>query len=100
MVTPLDVARIKARAAQEPPVRRAPTISYHAHQQAEAKGFTDMQVLKVALDPTLTYPSGKAGQERRCRGDICAVIDIAKNQVITVYSNIIETPRRPDQEAQ
>lgn len=78
----------------------APTITRHAAEQAKAKGFSARDTWLAMTDPDLTYPSNPKkfpGQERRIRGGIVAVVDIAANRCITFYENVKETALRPDQ---
>ena len=75
-------------------------LTFHARQQATAKGFSEQAVLLAAENPDVRYPSRNyPGQERRIRGGLCAVVDPARALVITVYQHHERTPLRPDQEA-
>jgi len=77
----------------------APTITRHAVEQAKAKGFSARDTWLAMTDPDVTYPSHglRYGQERRIRGGIVAVVDIAANRCITFYENVVETALRADQ---
>jgi hypothetical protein len=73
-------------------------LTYHAQQQAAAKGWSTAQILEAANNPLHTYPSGRVpGQVRHVRGDIVAVIDPAERRVVTVYADVRETALRADQ---
>lgn len=74
-------------------------MTRHAAEQGRLKGFTARQTWLAMTDPDVTYPSGPKypGQERRIRGDVVAVVDIAANRCITFYLNVVETALRPDQ---
>ena len=76
-----------------------PTPTLHAVEQAKAKGFTAEQTWLAVTDPDVTYPSRKAGQERRINVEagVVAIVETATNRVITFYENIVETDLRPDQ---
>ncbi len=77
-----------------------PTITRHAAEQAKAKGFSARDTWLAMTDPDVCYPSNPQrfpGQERRIRGNIVAVVDIAANRCITFYENVKETALRPDQ---
>ena len=74
------------------------TFSVHAVKQAQAKGMDLAAVRDAAQDPTITYANGRyAGQMRHIKGSIVAVVDPAKQIVVTVYENMTETALRPDQ---
>jgi hypothetical protein len=73
-------------------------LTYHAQQQAAAKGWTSEDVLLAANKPLHTYPSGRVpGQVRHVRGDLVAVIDPVERRVVTVYQDVAETSVRKDQ---
>jgi hypothetical protein len=73
-------------------------LTYHAQQQAAAKGWSSAQVLEAANRPQHTSPSSRfPGQWRHVRGDIVAVVDPADHRVITVYQDVRETGLRTDQ---
>lgn len=74
------------------------TLSWHARQQCASKGISEAAVLAAANSPAHTYPNGRyPGQWRHVLGDVCAVVDPAKAQVITIYANVTETDLREDQ---
>ena len=74
------------------------TLSWHARQQCTTKGIAEADVLAAANTPAHTYPNGRyPGQWRHILGDVCAVVDPAKGQVITIYANVTETDLRADQ---
>lgn len=77
----------------------APSVTAHCKRQAAAKGFSPQDVYLAQTQPHITYPSGPKypGQERRIRGNLVVVCDIARNVAITVYENVRETALRPDQ---
>jgi hypothetical protein len=73
-------------------------LTYHAQQQATAKGWSSAQVLEAANRPQHTSPSSRfPGQWRHVRGEIVAVVDPADHRVITVYQDVRETSVRADQ---
>jgi hypothetical protein len=73
-------------------------LTYHAQQQAAAKGWTSEDVLLAANSPLHTYPSGRVpGQVRHVRGDLVAIVDPAERRVVTVYQDVAETAVRKDQ---
>ncbi len=75
-----------------------PRISDHAKAQAAAKGFSLDAVFLAHSDPDISYANGRyAGQARRIRDGIVAVVDEARNICVTVYANVVETELRPDQ---
>jgi hypothetical protein len=63
-------------------------LSRHALERAEARGFTEAQVLAAVEDPDLTYPSNPrehpTGREHRQRGRVVAVYEPATDTVISV----------------
>jgi hypothetical protein len=70
----------------------------HAARQATEKGFDHSAVLDAANDPAHSYPNGRyPGQMRHIKNGIVAVVDPAKQHVITVYEDRTETALRPDQ---
>jgi hypothetical protein len=73
-------------------------LTYHAQQQAAAKGWTSEDVLLAANSPLHTYPSGRVpGQVRHIRGDLVAIVDPVERRVVTVYQDVEETVLRRDQ---
>jgi hypothetical protein len=75
-----------------------PRISTHAKEQAAAKGWSLHQVWQAHVDPDICYPSRRyEGQERRIRGNLVAIVDVARDLCVTVYENVVETALRPDQ---
>ena len=72
-------------------------MTRHAAEQAKAKGYTARDTWLAMTDPDVTYPSRRAGQVRRIRGNIVAIVDEAANRCITFYANVVETDLRPDQ---
>lgn len=81
-------------------VEEAPAyrLTYHAQQQAAAKGWTSEDVLLAANSPLHTYPSGRVpGQVRHVRGDLVAIVDPVERRVVTVYQDVAETAVRKDQ---
>jgi hypothetical protein len=74
------------------------TISKHAAQQAEQKGWTLAEIYAAANSPVITYQNGRyPNQMRHIRGDVVAIVDPKAQRIITVYKNVVETPLRPDQ---
>ena len=73
-------------------------ITHHARTQADAKGFSIGEVQAAAMHPTITYANGRfPSQMRHIRGNVVAIVDVPKRMIVTVYSNVVETPLRPDQ---
>jgi hypothetical protein len=73
-------------------------LTYHAQQQARAKGWSAQEILEAANSPQHTYPSSRhPGQMRHVRGDIVAVVDPAAQRIVTVYKDVEETSLRADQ---
>uniref|UniRef100_A0AAU3I9W4 DUF4258 domain-containing protein n=1 Tax=Streptomyces sp. NBC_01393 TaxID=2903851 RepID=A0AAU3I9W4_9ACTN len=73
-------------------------LTYHAQQQALAKGWSAQEILEAANNPQHTYPSGRVpGQMRHIRGDIVTVIDPVARRIVTVYRDVAETRLRTDQ---
>jgi hypothetical protein len=73
-------------------------LTWHAQQQAAAKGWSSEDVLRAATNPLHTYPSGRVpGQVRHVRGDLVVVIDPVDRRVVTVYQDVAETAVRADQ---
>jgi hypothetical protein len=73
-------------------------LGYHAQQQVRAKEFDRQAVLDAANNPSHTYENGRyAGQMRHIRGNICAVVDPATCEIVTVYANVEVTSLRTDQ---
>lgn len=95
------------------------TITYHARQQAEAKGIPIAGVLEVADRPKTTYPStAKTDRGREtvvCRScgkdqikacgetadglEIVVVVNPCCGRIITVFLDKVETEVRADQRA-
>lgn len=70
----------------------------HAARQATSKGWSHSEVLEAANAPHTTYENRRyPGQMRHIRGDLVAIVDPERKQVVTVYKNITETDLRPDQ---
>ncbi len=79
-------------------MNQPPRISTHAKEQAASKGFSLDAVFLAHSDPDICYANGRyAGQARRIRDGIVAVVDEARNLCVTVYANVVETELRPDQ---
>lgn len=77
---------------------RAYMLTPHAERQIHAKGFDRAAVLEAANNPAHTYENFRyAGQMRHIRGDICAVVDPATFEIVTVYLNVTATALRADQ---
>lgn len=73
-------------------------VSRHAAEQGRSKGFSVPEIYDAANDPQHVYPSKKyPGQARHVRGELCAVVDLRRQRVVTVYKNVVRTPLRPDQ---
>jgi hypothetical protein len=73
-------------------------LTFHAQKQAAEKGWTSEDVLLAANEPLHTYPSMRVpGQVRHVRGDLVAVVDPAKQRIVTVYQDVVETAVRRDQ---
>lgn len=86
------------RMPQRKPEPTGYTLSAHASRQAQAKGWSNDDVLAAANDPHVTYDNGRyPGQKRHIRGDLVAIVHPESRQVKTVYQNVTETELRPDQ---
>jgi hypothetical protein len=72
-------------------------LSEHAKQQAQAKGWTEFQILVATRNPHIVYKCSEPNQERHVRNGIVAVVNKLTGCVITCYADAIETPLRPDQ---
>lgn len=74
------------------------SMTAHARQVAEAKGFDVEAVQAVWRDPQVTYPSHRhPGQHKRTGGGLCLACDDATGRVITVFVDQDATPLRADQ---
>lgn len=75
------------------------TLTWHvSHQVCPRKGFSEAQVLDAANNWQVRYPSNRVpGQYRHISGEVVAVVDPIKRQVVTAYENVRETDLRPDQ---
>lgn len=74
------------------------TLGLHADRQVATKGFDRAAVLDAANNPAHTYENGRyPGQMRHIRGSICAVVDPATREIVTVYLNVTPTALRADQ---
>ena len=72
--------------------------SAHALVQASQKGFTPAEVLAAADNPQISYDNGRfPGQRRHIRNGLVAVVDPARQIVVTIYENVKETEVRADQ---
>jgi len=72
--------------------------SAHALVQASQKGFAPAEVLAAADNPQISYDNGRfPGQRRHIRNGLVAVVDPARQIVVTIYEHKVETDVRPDQ---
>lgn len=74
------------------------SMTTHARQVAEAKGFDVDAIQAVWRDPQVTYPSHRhPGQHKRTGGGLCLACDDVTGRVITIFVDQEHTPLRKDQ---